>query len=67
MKFHPSLHEGVDVCRIFSETKFLGCIANQFFLPHGASCFVRALLIHNNLSDQPISDLLPIRVYYLVY
>ena len=32
------------------------------FLTHGASCFVRAPLIYNNLSDEPISDLLPVRI-----
>ena len=36
-KFHPGIHEGVDVRTdvrtIFSELKFLGCIDNQIFLP----------------------------------
>ena len=32
-KFHPGVHEGVDVRTIFSELKFLGCIDNQIFLP----------------------------------
>ena len=28
-KFHPGLHERVDVRTIFSETKFLGCVSHQ--------------------------------------
>ena len=37
-KFHPILHQAVDVRTILSEPKFLGYIDNQTFLPMVLCC-----------------------------